>query len=341
MLTVPSPERIAAMLAEAGLPPEFQLSSLPGGANNRVYRLECGQVAVLLKVYFRHPDDPRDRMGAEFAFSRFAWDRGLRCLPRPLACDRDAGAALYEFVDGRLVTADELEMSEVEQAVEFYRGLNRHKSHPAAKELPRGSEACFALTEHMACVERRLARLRTFDDSTPIGQEAAQFVRKELTPAWEQIRQQLVAQAVVWGLSLDASIPPEDEGLSPSDFGFHNAIRQADGRLRFIDFEYAGWDDPGKTVCDFLCQPAVPVPEKCAERFAEALVAELSEPAMHLRRIALLLPVYRVKWCCILLNEFLPVSNERRAFAREGQDRNDRKTIQLEKARHALRLVRA
>ena len=25
----------------------------------------------------------------------------------------------------------------------------------------------------------------------------------------------------------------------------------------FIDFEYAGWDDPSKLICDFFCQPAV------------------------------------------------------------------------------------
>jgi hypothetical protein len=340
MLTTPSPETIAAMLAEAGLSTEFQRSSLPGGANNRVYRLDCGDAAVLLKVYFHHPDDPRDRLGTEYAFSRFAWDRGLRCLPRPLTCDRDASAALYEFVEGRPLVADELASPEVDQAIEFYRELNRYKSHPAAKELPCGSEACFTFMEHLARVERRLARLEKLDDSTPLGQDAVRFVREELAPGWDQVRHHLITQAAVGSLSLVAPIPSEDECLSPSDFGFHNAIRQADGRLRFIDFEYAGWDDPGKTVCDFLCQPAVPVPAGCAERFAEAVVAELSDPAMHLRRIALMRPVYRVKWCCIMLNEFLPVSDERRAFARQGQDQDDRKRTQLDKARNALRLIR-
>ena len=38
--------------------------------------------------------------------------------------------------------------------------------------------------------------------------------------------------------------------LSPSDFGLHNALRGQDGQLRFVDFEYFGWDDPVKLVSD-------------------------------------------------------------------------------------------
>ena len=34
-----------------------------------------------------------------------------------------------------------------------------------------------------------------------------------------------------------------DRCVSPSDFGFHNAIVRGSGEICFIDFEYAGWDD--------------------------------------------------------------------------------------------------
>ena len=49
------------------------------------------------------------------------------------------------------------------------------------------------------------------------------------------------------GLSMSAALPKETRCLSPSDFGFHNALLEATGKLRFVDFEYAGWDDPAKT----------------------------------------------------------------------------------------------
>src|SRR4029077_18624926 len=108
------------------------------------------------------------------------------------------------------------------------------------------------------------------------------------------------------------------------------------GRLRFVDFEYAGWDDPAKTACDFVCQPNLPVPEEYATRFTQAVVAGLSDVSLHQHRIALLLPVRRLKWCCIMLNEFLPVGSRRRSFARDADVQDERKRSQLQKAERAL-----
>ena len=62
------------------------------------------------------------------------------------------------------------------------------------------------------------------------------------------------------GLPSERPLDQQDRCLSPSDFGFHNALAQGE-TVRFIDFEYAGWDDPAKTVCDFFHHPGVPVPD--------------------------------------------------------------------------------
>ena len=116
---------------------------------------------------------------------------------------------------------------------------------------------------------------------------------------------------------------------------FHNAILLKDGRFRFIDFEYAGWDDPAKTVCDFFCQPEIPVPIKYFPLF-EASVLEMSpDPKKLAQRIELLFPVYKIKWCCIILNDFLPVEGKRRQFAKK-RDCIERKKIQLSKAESYL-----
>ena len=60
---------------------------------------------------------------------------------------------------------------------------------------------------------------------------------------------------------MDHPLDTQESVLSPSDFGFHNALLGPDGKLCFIDFEYAGWDDPAKLICDFFCQPQTPVPQ--------------------------------------------------------------------------------
>ena len=120
VIETPAYHRRGEPPAEAGLPREFHLAGLPGGGNNRVYRLDCGGSPLLLKAYFHHPDDPRDRLAAEFAFSRFAWDHGLRCIPQPLARDDRNHLGLYEFIDGRALAAAEIGADAVDQAAAFF-----------------------------------------------------------------------------------------------------------------------------------------------------------------------------------------------------------------------------
>ena len=56
-------------------------------------------------------------------------------------------------------------------------------------------------------------------------------------------------------------------------------------------------------------------------------------------RCRLLLDVARVKWACILLNDFLPVGAARRAFA-DASEREARCAAQLEKAKAKLAEIR-
>ena len=136
----PAYDAVAVLLAAAGLPREFQIVALPGGGNNRVYRVDCNGRPLLLKAYFHHPDDPRDRLAAEFAFSRFASDRGIRCVPQPIARDDKNHLGLYEFIDGRPLAAGEIGAAEVDQAAGFFAALNRQDSigpPPVSPSRPR------------------------------------------------------------------------------------------------------------------------------------------------------------------------------------------------------------
>jgi hypothetical protein len=332
-------QAVLALADAAGVGPATAVLPLAGGANNRVYRLDTVSGPVLLKSYFRHPDDPRDRLGAEWAFLRFAWAAGVWYVPRPLAADPAAGLALYEYVPGSTMHGTAATDADVDTAIDFTRALHAAKTRVESAALPRASESCFSLDDHFATVARRVERLRAIPVHGVTDMAAAAFVDTELAPAWRSVLTRARANAAACGLYLDRPLDPADRCVSPSDFGFHNALREPSGRLRFIDFEYAGWDDPAKLVCDFFCQPAVPAPAAAFDRFAAAVGGCSAEPLAFQARAALLLPVYRVKWVCIMLNEFLPVGGSRRAFSGSAAEHDARKAAQLGKARTALAAV--
>ncbi|MCZ6679501.1 MAG: aminoglycoside phosphotransferase family protein [Candidatus Poribacteria bacterium] len=332
-------QSIAQFLEAAGFEGDFHLDPLAGGANNRVFRVEVGETEVLLKAYFHHPNDPRARLDAEFEFSVFAWANRVHALPQPLARDPRKHLGLYEFIKGRQLAPHEVTAEAVDQALAFFCAINQYKRLPRAKTLPAASEACFSLAEHFGCVERRLQSLHRIDASSDIDREAAHFIKNVLSEVWKTVRDDSLRQSHEHGVVFDEQLNQRDWCLSPSDFGFHNAILTPQKHLRFIDFEYAGWDDPAKLVCDFFCQVAVPVPMANFDTFARTVVSGLSDAENHLQRIALLMPVYQVKWCCILLNNFLAVGEARRQFAVEGIKAEEQKENQLRLARQLLKRV--
>jgi hypothetical protein len=319
-----------------GLLSPFRLYPLSGGANNQIFRVDMEEAQFCLKAYFQHPNDQRDRLGTEFAFVSFAWEKGIRAIPEPVGRDRDHGIALYEYIPGRMMTPDEVSEERIKEALDLYLSLNQHGSDPMARTLPRASEACFSLGEHIERVNLRIESLSNIGETTDMDREAVCFVRERLTPKWQQVVRFFYGEMERSTLSLQRVVSESDRCLSPSDFGFHNAILSAGGELRFIDFEYAGWDDPAKLVCDFFSQPKIPVPLKFFPMVSHAVAEGLTEKEDHLMRMALLLPVYHMKWCCILLNEFLPVGSQRRQYACGPSRGGNRKRHQLEKTKEML-----
>lgn len=328
-----TPRELAARCLPGLESGDLAVAPLGGGGNNRLYRLQGAGRDLVLKHYFRHPAQPRDRLGAEFSFLRHAWGAGLRDLPEPLGRDEQAGAALYGFVAGSPLEPAEIGWPEVGQALDFLATLNG-PAREDATHLGPAAEACFSVEAHLGVVEARVERLLGAEPQDAVGAEAARFVAQELAPAWRAVRDGVRAEVGPtpprWALELG----PRDRVLSPSDFGFHNALRRPGGRLAFLDFEYAGWDDPAKLICDFFLQPARPAPREAAAAFAAGVAALVEDMDGARDRAALLRPVAAVKWCCILLNHFSTVDLARRTFA--AADAPDRRAGQLGLARRLL-----
>lgn len=311
---------------------KISLSSITSGANNQVYKLKVGEDVFLLKSYFHHQLDTRDRLGSEYSFVSYAWAKSIKAVPRPFYADSANHYAVYEFVEGQRLNAGELTSEHIHQALDFFMQINHHRGDPTAKALADASEACFSLADHLAVLKRRIGRLQTIAGNDEVSLAAKNFVDKELFPYWQRFRQWVLNFSEQHDMPTDLQLASGQRCISPSDFGFHNALMQSCGNLKFIDFEYAGWDDPAKMVADFFCQPSVPVPEEYFDDFARAVSQEFTEPENFFLRLKILYPLCHLKWCCIILNEFLPVDANRRRFSNRSPDSDERKYKQLELA---------
>jgi hypothetical protein len=210
--------------------------------------------------------------------------------------------------------------------------LHRMRDVEPAETFPLAAEACLSPSELTAQVEQRLHRLAAVAGEPKL----AAFLTGGVVPVLAEARAHAENRMAAHGLDFAADLPHRDRTLSPSDFGFHNAIRRPDGSLAFCDFEYFGWDDPVKPVADFLLHPGMkPTDEHRVAFTAGALSLYGADPSYQLRLHALF-PLYGLRWCLILLNEFLPDRWARRVAAGAVTDRDTVLSRQLAKAQALL-----
>jgi hypothetical protein len=311
-----SADEIVAVGARLTGEPVGRAEVIARGRNSLIAHLETASGRhFALKRHRSALGDTRDRLGTERTALTFLAAAGIDCTPRALADDPDW--LLLEWIDGTPVGT--IGEADIRQTADFAARLLDLSRGRSATALPDASEACFCGGTVAVQIEARLARLRPVGEiSAFLGEVAAALAA---TPS-----------AALSG----ADIPPDERTLSPSDFGFHNALRRPDGRLAFIDFEYFGWDDPVKLACDFLLHPGMALTTAQKARFAAEFAAVFGKNPGFLSRFQQLLPLYGLRWCMILLNEFVPGRGASWSEPREAAERERRKAEQLAKARRLL-----
>lgn len=301
--------------ALAGLP-GATVQPLGGGKNSQVVRIVAADGTSLVgKRYFRHPGDPRDRLGTEVAALELMAEHGIEGVARVVLCDRQAGAVLLEDLGGAQVAHPSI--AEVGALARWLLALQAPPIRRAAAGFPPASEAFFSGEDISANLAERLQRLLQPAPASPVMAQMQAFLREEVAPTTEQARNAGRSALEQAGMGWGTPLPCGERILSPSDFGFHNARRLPAGRLALCDFEYFGWDDPAKTICDFVLHrhPLMQLAEECWGPFVQKLLAELPEPGRLKARCAAYYRLFRLKWCLIMLNGFLPVAGARRRFA--------------------------
>jgi hypothetical protein len=333
-------EQAKTLLKTVGFCGEIEIIPIDGGGNNRVYLTrQDNRIIGVIKQYYHAKENLRDRLSSEYSFSKFLWDHNVHQIPMPIACDPLTHLAFFNYIDGRKITSEEMTKNHIDQAIGFFHAINLFRTSDSANGLQDAAEACFSLAGHINLTEKRIMNLKNFAGSSPTDKKAQKFIQHELIPAWEIIRENAVKMANVSNIVPRELIPTINKRLSPSDFGFHNALIDKKGTLYFMDFEYAGWDDPTKMICDFFCQPAIPVPEHFFPYIIEKVVSGMDDAEIQRQRIEMLLPVYQIKWCCIVMNEFLPRGTSRRKFMENISEPESKKEEQLLKARNIIRKV--
>jgi len=293
--------------------------AVKGRANSRVFMAQTRKDIFATKFYPDVVRDPRDRLGVEKSACEFLSAQGSKSTLEVVSTAPDLNIGVYRWIEG--VKVSMVSDVDVEQALEFIEHLHQTCDTPSAARLPDASEACLREEDLWNQISYKRSDLNKVVDRSI---DLKKFLLEEFDPLLDELSRLTVK--LFPKRDRFAKLPVRDQILSPSDFGFHNAIRKADGSLVWIDFEYFGWDDPVKLMADFIWHPGFSLSERQNLRWKARCLEMFSKDSDLPERFQQRFPLYGLRWCLILLN----------IFFRPESERESRSQVQLDTARNYL-----
>jgi len=315
----------------------IDMKLIGGGRNSRAYKTTCPDINYVFKVYIKTEMDQRDRLNTEFLSLQFLENCGLSNVPKAIIADPENNCAVYEYIKGGKIANGDITDQDIDHAVSFLAILEGLKQYAVGKNITAASEACFSFSAIWENIYKRCKDLSISVKNEEAYPELSDYFQKQFNPAMKQIEEWCRRKLDEASLAPETELALDDRTLSPSDFGFHNALRKLDGELVFLDFEYFGWDDPAKMVVDMLHHPGMSLSMSQKRHFVSGILSYFHNYPKLMERIEIVYPLYGLKWCLILLNEFLPDRLLLRKFA--GVNTEDVRSLQAEQINKARLLL--
>ncbi len=281
-----------------------KIERVSGGGNSKVFKVTCNNAVYAMKLYPEMQNgDWRNRQKTEESACSFLLRQKIKA-PKVFASDFRFNACIFDWVGGEKINAPTDD--DLKAALQFLLELDAKKSE-AIDLIGDASEACFSPQELIDQVDYRIQILLARKNKY-----LSNFLADEVLHVYE-----IAKRIILLGVSKACLDQRIDEGLkvlSPSDFGFHNAIRQNMRDVMFIDFEYFGFDDPAKLICDFLWHPGMNLSEKMKREWVlGALKIYNNDKSLH-KRVSYLWAMYGVRWILIILKSVKEMGNPAKNF---------------------------
>ncbi len=307
---------------------------MPRGGNSNLYKINASNKnCYAAKVYPDKSDNGTSRLQKEYRSIEFLQANNVTNIPTTVISDEALDLGIYSWVNGEIIEKSDLD--DLKQAVDFVQKLYEISKSSNAKYLGCATEACLSANDLVTQVEKRIDKLMSITTEYDVLKH---FLVDQFIPLWQDLVEYAFDE---WpSSSRYDDLKVEYQTLSPSDFGFHNAIRQSDS-LVFVDFEYFGWDDPVKLTADFMWHPAMKLDVEDSLYWEKSMIDIFSSDPDFEQRLHASKPFYGMRWGLIVLNRFLPdcIANHKLSATKHDGSEEYELDGQLEKAKNYCNAV--
>ena len=277
-----------------------------GGINSFIQEAEssCGEKVI----HKKYKDNDKERMEREINFLLEQEKNNSRNVPLLRETNREEGWITMTYLEGDKVT--EMNKKTVRAIISFLKEININRIN---SKLGYAKDAYLSKYDLKNDIKRRKERYEC-SKSKKVSIEFDKWVKDKLI---KQSRKELdvIEETDFWDIQRNGLI------VTPSDIGPHNMIKNED-KYYFIDFEYAGLDNPNKTILDLICQPN----HNIGEELENYLIKELGELVLDKdnewrKDLGKMKKIFIIKWCFIMMNGIQANDQKREDEIREYYSR--------------------
>ncbi len=307
-------------------------STIKRGGNNLILCLEFQSGARrVLKTYFENALDDRPRLDCEWKFLKMLQRHQPGSSPAPLK--RLQSGLLMEYIEGQPPTRADF--------LPFLIKLDETGHKLGREGISSAAHARLHLNDFRKHADRRLADLESACSKAGDNHEAAEFLKNQFKPAYHKALCRFESFCQKKNLDPETPLPLELHFPSPSDFGLHNCLRDHLGNLIILDFEYAGWDDPVKLLCDYLRHVGNNQPINQRMKTIKGFINHRKQDAGLEARLLAVCDLVGLEWILIVLNVLTRGERMRKEFAGSQQLGRELINTRLQTARRLLAETRS
>ena len=271
-----------------------QIEIIKGGKNSKVYKIISKKKNIIIKQYY---GKNCKRIKHEYNFYNYLKDKNIKNIPSPLAYDFKNNLAAFSFLEGKKIK--KIKKKHIIQLTNFISSINKKKN---LHKIALATEGIKNRENFIRICKKRIEKLKLVDNKSLINKKLHIFLKRKIIPKFKLLNKDIINNDIINNPKF--KLTKKDMIISPSDVGFHNIIEKKN-KLFFFDFEYAGVDDQIKLICDFYCQPNQIISLKLKNLFKLKIISKYENFKDLDYLVNIFLPINYLKWCCIILNEFI------------------------------------
>ena len=296
-------------LGSEGYKPD-EISLISKGKNSRSFLIVKDNKKFLLKYFKDNDIIKRNRLKAEVNFLNLMIKGGFKNVPIPIKFNIKRNWILLSWLDGKSI--DKINNFHIKKLIFFINDLQSLKNSELINTIDNASEACFNLNDHIKIISFRLNLLeKKVGYLSLLTSDIYERLQNLISLMKYEFKKISLEINTKYKNLLFLKLNFKQKILSQSDIGFHNIFINNSDELLFFDFEYAGWDDCFKMIADLVLQP-----EGCLDsdffQISKSLLSNYINTWEDKERLKKTIFLYRIKWTCILLNNFIYDENQKR-----------------------------